>query len=61
VTEDDWLDPDTDEDNPDVCHHGIGFDVDCEWCAAETAEELRAARRQRDAEVQPQLPLEDTR
>lgn len=31
---DDWMDADS-EEGDDVCHHGIGFDVDCEWCEME--------------------------
>lgn len=53
---DDWMDPDSEE--AEVCHHGRGFDVDCEWCELEMAEEAAAARRRRAAEVQPELPLE---
>lgn len=45
MTEDDWMDQDT-EDDGDVCHHGVGFDVDCEWCDLEIAEE-RAAEREK--------------
>lgn len=62
MTELDWLDPETDDsEGADVCHHGVGFDTDCEWCDEETAEDHREARRQRAREIQPELPLEDQR
>jgi hypothetical protein len=43
------------EDNaPDVCHHGVGFNEDCEDCsdelAAEYAEKIRATQVPRETD-----------
>jgi hypothetical protein len=32
------------DSEPDVCHHGVGFDETCEWCEVEIAEEERVER-----------------
>ena len=39
-TRDPWDGTDEDDNGDgDVCHHGVGFDEDCEDCDDETAEE----------------------
>lgn len=32
----------------DCCHHGVGFDEDCEACTAEDLEDLEADQREWD-------------
>jgi len=34
------------DDDPDVCHHGVGFDETCEDCEIEIAEDEAGWREQ---------------
>lgn len=36
------------EDCSDMCHHGVGFDEDCEHCEFEIAEEKWLERKERE-------------
>jgi hypothetical protein len=54
----DEIDADMDRDyEPDLCHHGVGFDENCEWCDYEIQAEDAEARRLARLKKQPQLML----
>lgn len=39
------------------CHHGVGFDEDCEWCDFEIADEAATQRAALRAVLDPQTDL----
>jgi hypothetical protein len=41
----------------DGCHHGLGFDEDCEWCDYEIADEAASQRAALRAARDPQADL----